>query len=145
MSNIGGLDDVKEEKEEKVINMQEDKKARKAFHYWTVSGYDYKLKLKASTIERLENKYKKNIGILVLDDEMPPLSIMLTVAQAAMQPWEHGVSYEDIKKLYDKWVEEEDGNQTDFYSKVIIPVMAVSGFFTVKESQEILEKIEDNA
>ena len=56
---MGGLDEeVKDQKEEtKIVDLDEEKKKRKPFHYWTVGGRDYRLKLKASNIEKLENKY----------------------------------------------------------------------------------------
>ena len=103
---MGGLDEeVKDQKEEtKIVDLDEEKKKRKPFHYWTVGGRDYRLKLKASNIEKLENKYKCNVMHLV--DDMPALSVMLTIIQAAMLPWEHGVKYDDILNLFDKYVEE---------------------------------------
>ncbi len=145
MENLGGLENTEEKQtEEKVLDINEAKKKRKPFHYWTVGGRDYRLKLKASTIGKLENKYKKNMTNILLDDGIPPLSIMLTVIQAAMEPWEHNVSYTDVQKLYDKWAEEEGGNQTDLFSKTIIPLMAVSGFFTQKQAEDILEELQEN-
>ena len=90
MSDIGGLDTVEETAEEKVVEMTE-KKERKPFHCWTVNKRDYRLKLKASTIGKLENKYRQNI--LNMLDDIPPLSVMLTIIQAAMEPWEHGMSF----------------------------------------------------
>lgn len=119
--------------------MNEEKK-RKAFCYWTVDGRDYRLKLKASNIEKLENKYKCNIMHLV--DDMPALSVMLTIVQAAMLPWEHGVKYDDILKLFDKYVD-DGGSQIDLYKNVVIPTLAVSGFFTTKMAAEILEATDE--
>ena len=52
MESLGGLNDVSEKdemKEEKVVNLNEEKKKRKPFWYWTVKDRDYRLKLKAST------------------------------------------------------------------------------------------------
>ena len=49
MESLGGLNDVSEKdemKEEKVVNLDEEKKKRKPFWYWTVKGRDYRLKLK---------------------------------------------------------------------------------------------------
>ena len=48
MESLGGLNDVSEKdemKEEKVVNLDEEKKKRKPFWYWTVKGRDYRLKL----------------------------------------------------------------------------------------------------
>lgn len=138
---IGGLDEeTKTQEETKVIDLNEEVKKRKAFHYWTVGGRDYRLKLKASNIEKLENKYKCNIMHLV--DDMPALSVMLTIVQAAMIPWEHGVKYEQILNLFDEYVE-EGGSQIDLYKNVVIPTLAVSGFFTEKMAAEILEATDE--
>ena len=53
---MGGLDEeVKNQEETKVVDLNEAKKKRKPFHYWTVGGRDYCLKLKASNIEKLIN------------------------------------------------------------------------------------------
>ena len=62
--------------------------------------------------------------------------------QAAMQPWEHGVKYSDIVNLYDKYVE-EGGSQVNLYKDVIIQTLAVSGFFTQKMAEELLEATEE--
>lgn len=140
MDNLGGLGkEMENETEEKVVELNDVKK-RRPFHYWEVAGRTYRMKLKASTIGKLENKYRKNIMNLV--DEMPPLSVMLTIIQAAMEPWEHGIEYTDVQKIYDKWTE-EGGNQMDLFRNVIIPVMAVSGFFTEKQAAMILENLEE--
>lgn len=138
---MGGLDEeVKEQEEKKTVDLDEKKK-RKPFHYWAVDGRDYCLKLKASNIEKLENKYKCNIMHLV--DDMPALSVMLTIIQAAMLPWEHGIKYENILNLFDKYVE-EGGSQVDLYKDVVIPTLAVSGFFTQKMATEILEATDED-
>lgn len=138
MENIGGLEEINETTEEKVVNMEEKK--RPPFHYWTVGGREYRLKLKATTINKLENKYRQNLMNMI--DEIPPLSVMLTIIQAAMEPWEHGLSYPKVQNLYDSWTE-EGGNQTDLFTKVIIPTMAVSGFFTPEQADLIVEEIQN--
>lgn len=138
MENIGGLEEMNETTEEKVVNIEEKK--RPPFHYWTVGGREYRLKLKATTINKLENKYRQNLMNMI--DEIPPLSVMLTIIQAAMEPWEHGLSFLKVQNLYDSWTE-EGGNQTDLFTKVIIPTMAVSGFFTPEQADLIVEEIQN--
>ena len=64
--------------------------------YWTVGGRDYRLKLKASTIGKLENKYKQNIMNMI--DDMPPLcprppSYRLQWSRGG----EHGMDYSDVQ------------------------------------------------
>ena len=143
---LGGLDEEKQVQEEadeteKVVNLDEEKKRRKPFCYWTVGGKDYRLKLKAANVEKLENKYKCNIIHMI--DDLPPLSVMLTIIQAAMQSWEHGVKYTDVQNLYDKYADEEGGNQISLYKDVIVPIMVVSGFFTEEMANGLTEALED--
>lgn len=119
---------------------KKEKETRKAFHYWTVGGVEHKLKLNTSMITKLEGKYRTNVANLVITDGIPPLSVMLTIVQAAINPWEHGTSYSDVEKMFDAYLA-EGGDQQSFFKNVLIPVMAVSGFFTEKQSREIQEKL----
>nr|DAV00295.1 MAG TPA: tail assembly chaperone protein [Caudoviricetes sp.] len=139
MENLGGLDDVAENTEDTVVSLEEKKEKRKPFHYWNVKGRDYRLKLKASTINKLENKYHQNIMNML--DDIPPLTVMLTIIQAAMEPWEHGMTFPKIQNLYDIWTDEEGGNQSDLYTKVILPTLSVSGFFTTEQAETLMEEI----
>lgn len=146
MEKLNGLDeDIMEETEEKgsekVSSFEEEKKKRKPFHYWTVNGVDHKMKLTTAMVTKLENKYRRNLMNLVMGDEIPPLSIMLTVAQAAIAPWEHKVSYEKVQGLFDSWLD-DGGDQLKFYSRIIIPTMAVSGFFTQDQAESIMKSWE---
>ena len=50
---LGGLDDA--EKTE-AVKPEESKKKRQPFAYWKVGEREFRLKLKAGTIEKLENK-----------------------------------------------------------------------------------------
>lgn len=141
---MNGLDEELGQ-EEKVLPMREEKQPkRKPFHYWTVDGVEHKLKLSTSMVTKLENKYKTNVMNLIISDGMPPLSVMLTVVQAAINPWEHGTSYGDVEKMFDTWLEKDGGDQQSFYQNVIIPLMAVSGFFTEKQAAEIMESLKEN-
>ena len=134
---LGGLDDA--EKTE-AVKPEESKKKRQPFAYWKVGEREFRLKLKAGTIEKLENKYRQNLMNMI--DDIPPLSVMLTIIQAAMEPWDHGVDYNDVKKLYDTWIE-EGNSQIELYQKVIIPIMVVSGFLPEKMATALLEAVEN--
>lgn len=145
MNALGGLDEdmVQDNERDNVTEMPAtDRKKRRPFHYWEVSDRTYKLKLTTSTIEKLENKYRTNILNLVSGGDIPPLSVMLTIIQAAIAPWEHGVSYADVKKLYDTW-SESGGNQMDLFTNVLMPTLAVSGFFTQKQADSMMESLKD--
>ena len=148
MGNLGGIDEDMnqeirdEERVEKVVGIVERKPKRRPFHYWKVGNRDYKLKLTASMIEKLENKYRQNVLNLVAGEGIPPLSVMLAVVQAAMAPWEHGVGYDDVKDEYDRWTE-NGGNQMEFYTSVVMPTLAVSGFFTEKQAESMMKSLQD--
>lgn len=145
-NELGGLDDIQE------VNAQGNdmvpekvlEKKRKAFHFWEVNGNAYKLKLQTSMISKLENKYRRNLLNIISDDGIPPLTVMLTIIQAAITPWEHGISYQKVLELYDAWVEKDGGSQATLLSHVIIPTMAVSGFFTPTQAESIVKSLEDS-
>ena len=144
-----GFGEKKEEpqdQQQKVVNI-EDATKRKPFHYWKVGGEEIRLKLKASMIIRVEDKLGKNImGILTdADSGVPKLSDMLTVIQAAAAPWEHKLSFTRVQELYDKWVDEDDGDQMKFMSQIFMPTLVVSGFFTKKQGTEVLQAMEEVA
>jgi hypothetical protein len=91
---------------------------------------------------KLEEKYRTNLLNVISGNGIPPLAQMLTIIQAAMIPWNHGIGYKDVQKIFDQYVS-EGGNQLKLYTEVIIGTMAVSGFFTEKQAKEIMEKMED--
>lgn len=120
----------------------EKKPKRKPFHIWTVGGTGYRLKLSTRMIGALERKYRNNVLNLVTADGMPPLSVMLTIIQAAASPWHHGFNYEKAEGLYDSWCA-QGGNQMELLSKVIMPTLAVSGFFTEDQAASVMKGVED--
>ena len=68
--------------------------------------------------------------------------ITLTIIQEAMSPWEHGVDYQDVQKIYDAWIE-EGNSQLELFQKVLIPLMVVSGFLPEKMAANLMEDIEN--
>lgn len=142
---MGGIDEEmnegKTEAKSKTVSIT---RKRQPFSYWKVGDTELKLKLKAGMIEKVERKYgNTNILTLVTSGDIPSLSVMLTIIQAAALPWTHGLSYEDVQALYDRWAEEEGGSQMDLYQNVLMPTLAVSGFFTQKQAESIMTKIEE--
>lgn len=132
----------KEKAEEKIVAMPE--KRKKPFAYWKAGDREYRLKLTTEQICKLEEKYRCNLLTLLLQSSggMPALGIMLTVLQAAMAPWEHGVKYKDIQAAFDKYVE-DGGTQLTLFSDVIMQILMVSGFFTENQQEDLTEKMED--
>lgn len=141
VENLGGFEN-EEVKEENVVSFEE-KKQKLPWCVWKISGKEYKLKLSTSNILKLENKYRCNITSLVMGDDIPPLSVMLTIITAALVPYHHSVTYQDVQKMYDSWTE-EGGSQQKLFSSVILPIMAVSGFFTERQLQALNQAIEEN-
>lgn len=143
---LEGLDEAveKEAAEENgvIVSMGDAKKKRRPFHYWTVDGVDHKMKLTTKMITQLENKYRTNVMNLVITDSVPPLSVMLTIAQAAIIPFEHGTRIEKVNALYDKWLE-EGGSQQEFLTQIIMPTLAVSGFFTTEQVEELMKELDE--
>lgn len=140
-----GLDDEVVERsmnvsEENVVSLVEKKK-RAPFAYWTVGKRDYKLKLTTAVICQLEEKFKCNLlTILSNSGGVPPLAMMLTIAQGAMKTWEHGIKYADVQNLFDKYCE-EGGTQLSFMTNVLMPIYSVSGFFSEDQQTAMDEKL----
>jgi len=145
MTKLGGMDEELNQEvgsEEKIVSIEEAKTKRRPFHYWEVGGQSLKLKLTTQMIEQLEKKYRKNILTLITEGDIPPLSTMLTILQAAMSPWHHGITYEKVTKLYDTWFE-DGGNQMALFTSVVMPTLAVSGFFTEKQADSMLNSMKN--
>lgn len=124
--------------EEKVIVME--KPRRKPYAVWEVGGQEYKLKLTAAVICKLEAKYGKNLLNLLTEDGLPPIGVMLTVVQASMQLYNHGVTFLKVQDLYDQYIA-GGADQTQFYADVLMPLLAVSGFFTPTQAEILTEEI----
>lgn len=135
-----GLDDEKVNEEKKEDAM---KTKRAPFAYWTVGDKEYKLKLTTAVICQLEDKLKCNLlNILSNSGGIPPLAIMLTIAQGAMKTWEHGIKYTDVQNMFDKYCE-EGGTQLSFMADVLMPIYSVSGFFSEDQQTEMDRKLEE--
>ena len=137
-----GLDEetVETEETEKVVSM-EDKKKRKPWVDWEVGGKTYKLVLTTTNIMKVEEKYRTNIVNLVSVDGLPRLSVMLTIVQAAMLEYQHGIRSDKVTAIYEQYLR-EGGSQTDLLSDVIIPVMSASGFFTEAQAAVMENKMD---
>lgn len=138
---MAGIDDILEEnektEEKKVVEMPK----RKAFHIWTVNGVDYRMKLTTNMIGKLEEKFG-NTNLMLIVGDLPPLKTMLTIAQASIVPWNHGIKYSDIERIFDNYVA-EGGSQLDFYKDHIMGCMNVSGFFTENQADSLSRAMEN--
>lgn len=101
---------------------------RKAFATWEVKENTYRMKLTTAAICDLEEKFKTNIMNLIGDEKsIPSLSNMLYVTHAAMKDYHHGIKLDDVKALYDSYIN-EGGSLVSFFIDVFMPIYQVSGF-----------------
>lgn len=138
INDLVGLDEELNINTNKQVTVEEakaTKKPRAPFAVWEVGGEEYKLKLDTKTICSLESKLKTNLLNLIGDD-IPSLSSMLLIIQGAIQKYQHGLKYEQVLGIYDKYVEEGKG-QTELLTDVIIPIFVVSGFFTAEQVEDM--------
>ncbi|MDO4647432.1 MAG: DUF6096 family protein [Eubacteriales bacterium] len=135
---IGLEPEVETQKEEtaKEAVSFDRKKMRAPWFEWEVGNESYKLKLTTENILKVEKKYKTNILNLLSVDGMPSLSVMLTIIQAAMLKYQHGIKIDDLTAIYDRYVD-CGGGQTGLLKDVIMPTMMVSGFFTQSEEKNV--------
>ena len=103
--------------------------ARRPWVVWSVGGGEYHLKLTTASIRKLEQQYKKSLLGAVLDDGIPPIGTVITLLQAAMQKYHHGITSEKIEGLLDDYFD-AGGTQITLLQEVIYPLMHDAGFFT---------------
>ena len=138
-----GFDEELEVKEEEKVVSLEERKKRRPFAYWEVGGQTYKMKLTTQNICRLEDKFKTSLlNVLFGAGSVPPLSVMLTITQAAMLPYNHKIKYEGVQALFDKYCE-EGGTQMTFMTDVFMEIYKVSGFFTEDKAEEMDKRLEE--
>lgn len=130
--------------EESADEFEEDSMVKqKNFAYWEVGGHTYRLKLKTKSIETLENKYRTNlINLMGSESGMPPLKTMLEIVHEAMKDWHHGINYEKVLALFDKYVD-EGGSQLSFYTNVFIGIYIASGFFSKTMAEEMMSSMKE--
>ena len=115
---------------------------RAPYSTWVVGGEEYKLRLTANVIGKLENAFKRNLLLALTDDGLPPVTDMLFTIQAAMQQYHHGMTSLKVQNLFDQYVD-EGGDQSKLMADVIMPLLAVSGFFTQSQEETLTEAMKD--
>lgn len=116
---------------------------RKPFQIWEVNGEEYKLKLKTSSIVKLEEKFKTGLmNLIQIGETLPPLHVMLQVTHAALKDWNNSIKLEKVYDLFDQYCM-EGGSQLDFYQNIYIGIFTVSGFFTPSMAEEMEKNLEE--
>lgn len=116
---------------------------RLPYSTWEVGGAEYKLRLTAIDISKLEQRYRRNLLLYLTDDGIPAVADMLTVIQAAMRTHHHGMTFLNVQSLYDAFVD-EGGDQNQLMTDVLMPLLSVSGFFTQNQAETLAQEIKDS-
>lgn len=141
-----GLDEEleveKHEEKSAVLTFEPAKPKRPPFITWDTGAAQYKLKLTASAISKVEERFKRNLLTVVTEDGIPPLNTMLTIIQAAMLLHHHGMTFLRVQNAYDAYVE-NGGDQMKLLSDTIMPLLGVSGFFTDSQMEILTEEMKE--
>ncbi len=139
-----GIDDVIEQEKNEPAPATEDKvvKMRRPYVLWTVNGDDYKLKLSSSAITQLERRFNKSLLDAVLDDGIPTVGVMITLLQAAMQKFHHGIKSYTVENIYDNYID-NGGTQITLLTDIIYPLMYDAGFFTDGQMELLTKEISE--
>lgn len=119
--------------------------ARKQFAKWKIGEEEFNLKLKTSTLCELEEKLGTSLMNVLGNGNMPALKVMLTIAHYAIKDYNSNIKFKDVQDLFDKYID-EGGSQLEFFSKTIMDIYKVSGFFTEAQTnmmEENQEKVEE--
>ena len=109
----------------------------KNYALWTVNGEEYKLKLRASETQDLEDKLGTSLFTIMSD--IPKLNVMLTIIHSAMKPFNHGIKRAEVNNIYDDYVD-AGGSQLELYTSVLMDIFKVSGFFSSTQTEMLAEK-----
>jgi hypothetical protein len=109
----------------------------------TVGEKEYKLRMGATQVIELE----KQLGgrnpldylMIIESGNLPPVTVALRILHAALQQFQHGLSFADVAKLYDQYVA-EGGSYTELISK-LVDVFRVSGFFPKAATEDETESL----
>lgn len=104
-------------------------------HYvLNIAGKELKCRLTTQGIMDVERKLGgKNILKVIMEDEVPSLSMVMVILHAALQPLEHGYTLDKVYKLYDDYIEE--GNTYMDLVPEVIQILEASGFFKKVETE----------
>lgn len=103
-----------------------------------IGGTDYKARLNAKACVDLEKKLGTNplnvFAKIAEDGSIPDLSVLISIFQASLTAYNHGITIDKAYELYDKFV--DDGNTMMDLVPILMDVFKVSGFFKVEDEEE---------
>lgn len=104
----------------------------------TIDGVDYKARLNAKACVDLEKKLGTNplnIFAKIADNgNIPDLGVLITMLQASLTAYNHGITMDKTYELYDKFVDE--GHTLMDLVPILLDVFKVSGFFKEETIEE---------
>ncbi len=136
---IVGIDD-EIENENIMPETEEEKTVRRPYLTWDVAGSEYKLKLTANGITKLEQKFGKSLLVAVLDEGIPPVSTVITILQSALQKFHHGIKSYAVEDMFDAYLD-AGGTQITLLKDIVYPLMADAGFFTDAQIKMLTKEI----
>lgn len=145
MSEVIGLgldEELEQETQSATLTLEPKKAKRPPFITWDTGVEQYKLKLTAAAISKVEQRFKRNLLTVVTDDGIPPLNTMLTIIQAAMLLYHHNMTFLRVQNAYDAYVD-NGGDQMKLLSDTIMPLLGVSGFFTDSQMEILTEEMKE--
>ena len=103
-----------------------------------IGGTDYKARLNAKACVDLEKKLGTNplnIFAKIADNgNIPDLGVLITMLQASLTAYNHGITMDKTYELYDKFVDE--GHTLMDLVPILLDVFKVSGFFKEETIEE---------
>lgn len=104
---------------------------------FTAGNTTYRLRLNTRAIVTLEKSLGCNpLAIFGDGDTIPPVTTMVSILHAALQPLNHGITLNDAFDIFDNYI--ADGNQITDFINVIVDIYKVSGL--IKETEQVEEK-----
>ena len=104
----------------------------------TIDGVDYKARLNAKACVDLEKNLVTNplnIFAKIADNgNIPDLGVLITMLQASLTAYNHGITMDKTYELYDKFVDE--GHTLMDLVPILLDVFKVSGFFKEETIEE---------
>lgn len=116
------------------------------FTTFTVKDTNYKLRLDAKACVSLEDRLGTNPLNVIIQMiqgntiKMPSLKVLLTIIHEALQPYNHGISMDDVYAIYDDYI--ADGHAMADLIPVILDIFKTSGF--IKKPAEDVEDSESS-
>lgn len=102
---------------------------------FTAGNRNYKLRLDTRAILALEKKLGCNpLSIFGDGETIPPLTVMVAILHAALQPLEHGITEDAAMRIFDDYL--ADKHTMVEFLNVIVDIYKVSGLIKNEEVED---------